>query len=120
MRGRISGSKQRTKRYQGEMTKYAILSANKEIRAAVTKKEFIDLYKLEKGCFFCGYSRWAAALDLHHIDPSTKAFSLANAHTRSMQAIMEEIAKCVVVYANCHRALHNNLITLPHIENDSQ
>ena len=54
-------------------------------------------------CSVCGYNRSIYALDFHHIDPSTKSFNISGAHARSWARIEEEIKKCVLLCANCHR-----------------
>lgn len=38
-------------------------------------KELVVAYKGGK-CVVCGYSKYAGALDLHHLDPRTKEFGL--------------------------------------------
>jgi alkylhydroperoxidase family enzyme len=47
-------------------------------------------------------------LDFHHRDPATKTNSLAKLinGVRRLSVLMEEIAKCDVLCANCHRKLH--------------
>jgi hypothetical protein len=43
-------------------------------------------------------------LDFDHRDPNLKKFSLNRMHLRnSWEQMIEEIAKCDVVCANCHR-----------------
>lgn len=42
-------------------------------------------------------------LDFHHIDPTTKTFSIALNHTTRTTSLISEIAKCTLVCANCHR-----------------
>lgn len=71
------------------------------------KKWFMD-YKRTLKCNRCGFNH-PAALDFHHIDPSTKSFKMSNiAHVESNKAIiMEEISKCEVLCANCHRVEHS-------------
>lgn len=70
------------------------------------KRGRIDAYKLERGCDRCGYSGAACALDFHHRDPQAKAFVIAKT-TRSDAALREEIAKCDLLCANCHRVAHH-------------
>ena len=64
-----------------------------------------DAIKLEKGCELCGYNEHPAALDYDHIDPSQKEFSIGEAigQAQGKQRILDEIAKCRVLCANCHR-----------------
>ncbi len=65
-------------------------------------------------CVMCGYSRYSGALDFHHKDPSQKDFGLSTKGlTRSWEKIKEEIDKCVLVCANCHRELHAGITQLP-------
>ena len=54
-------------------------------------------------CHLCGYDRCLAALEFHHLDPREKAFALSlRGVTRSLDALREEAAKCVLLCANCH------------------
>jgi transposase len=54
-------------------------------------------------CRLCGYSRCQAALQFHHLDPSTKSFALSlRGVTRSMAELRLEARKCVLLCANCH------------------
>ena len=69
----------------------------------VEKREYVNNYKLERGCSVCGYNKCAAALDLDHVDRRQKKFALSAAQRKSWEAINEELAKCVVLCANCHR-----------------
>ena len=70
-------------------------------------KEFINSKKIK--CAKCGYCRCKEALEFHHLDPTQKDFSSAGMKTRSIQRIQEEIDKCVVLCANCHREAHLGL-----------
>ena len=54
-------------------------------------------------CAECGYGACCAALQFHHVDPSTKSFSLSrDGVTRSLDRAREEARKCVLLCANCH------------------
>ena len=68
---------------------------------------FIREIKASAGCSRCSESH-PAALDFHHLDPTQKDFSLSSIHTRkwSRERIRAEIAKCVILCANCHRKEH--------------
>jgi hypothetical protein len=62
-------------------------------------------------CINCGYNKCLAALEFHHIDPTQKDFALSNdGHTRSWEEIKNELDKCILVCANCHREIHNSTI----------
>jgi hypothetical protein len=56
-------------------------------------------------CIKCGFSH-IAALDFHHRVPSEKKFELANIWGKTRKQILEELEKCDVLCANCHRILH--------------
>ena len=65
-------------------------------------------------CSHCGFSRFKSALCFHHLDPSTKAHTVAttiarylsNPSAENYQLIITECAKCILLCANCHSALH--------------
>lgn len=51
-------------------------------------------------------------LDFHHVDPKSKSFSLGSSVARdsSEAKLREELAKCVLLCANCHRKEHIALV----------
>lgn len=62
-------------------------------------------------CRVCGYSQAPAALAFHHLDPTTKSFSIAEAGmTRSLERARREARKCVLLCANCHAEVEAGLI----------
>ena len=73
----------------------------------------VDNLKIKIGCQHCGYKEYAVALEFHHIDINTKINSIASMINRKVKktTLLDEIAKCVVLCANCHRLLHNNIIS---------
>lgn len=65
-------------------------------------------------CALCGYTRYLGALQFHHPDPSVKSFALSsNGRVRSMAAAREEAAKCVLLCANCHAEVENDIAQVP-------
>lgn len=62
-------------------------------------------------CQICGYDRCITALELHHINPSEKDFSFNQKDNMSWERLQPELQKCILVCANCHREIHQNLIT---------
>lgn len=58
-----------------------------------------------KPCADCGGLFEPECMDFHHIDPKTKKFNVANLGNtaRALKHIEEEISKCVLLCANCHR-----------------
>lgn len=65
-------------------------------------------------CVRCGYYRNEAALNFHHVDPSTKLFNLdiRSCSNRKWEALVAEAAKCLLLCANCHTEAHNEHLTL--------
>jgi transposase-like protein len=64
-------------------------------------------------CALCGYDRAVAALQFHHVDPSSKLFSIAHrGATRSLDAARQEAGKCVLLCANCHAEVEAGIATL--------
>ena len=67
----------------------------------------ISDYKQEKGCTMCGYNAFAQALDLDHIDPSTKTKENDTNKLRykSLNKIIKFLKSGIyqVLCANCHR-----------------
>ena len=76
------------------------------------RKEMVREAK-DKPCAICKNKYDPCAMDLHHIDPTTKSEGV-NGMMRigSYQKLQEEIDKCVVLCAVCHRLFHNNLVDL--------
>lgn len=62
-------------------------------------------------CYLCHRSFPDYVYDFHHIDPSTKEFSIANGNTKSKERISNEAHKCIMLCSNCHRWVeHSNEI----------
>ena len=63
-----------------------------------------DSIKLVRGCADCGWAKWARGLDWDHVrGPKVSTIAIMIGRRDSWQAIEEEMAKCEVVCANCHR-----------------
>ncbi len=81
---------------------------DKYIQSEVNGRKWFIEYKRTLKCSRCGFNH-PAALDFHHIDPSTKSFKMSNISRveKNKTLIMEEIKKCEVLCANCHRVEHS-------------
>ena len=96
------------KDYQENTEKYA--GRNKARRDGW--RTFFVSIKEGKECGECGETH-PATLDYHHIDPTEKEFRVSKMWTQALneknkQKVLDEILKCVVLCANCHRKLHWN------------
>lgn len=70
-------------------------------------------YKGNK-CQCCGYDNYIGALEFHHVDPQQKDFGVASkGYTHSWDKVKQEIQKCVLVCANCHREIHAGVRQCP-------
>ena len=69
------------------------------------KRESVD-YKGGK-CYDCGYDRCVAALEFHHLDPSEKEMNWQKLRLVSESRLYQELDKCVLLCANCHRERHH-------------
>lgn len=68
-------------------------------------KQILTEIKSNAGCKMCGDKRHYV-LDFHHEDPQTKEFSIGENVHHSIEKVLEETKKCIVVCSNCHRELH--------------
>lgn len=59
-------------------------------------------------CALCGYSRCAASLEFHHINPDNKNYQLSSGCCHELERDLEEAKKCILVCANCHREIHHS------------
>lgn len=83
-------------------------SAGVSNRRRKVKKLLIE-YKGGK-CEKCSYSKCAAALEFHHIDPTKKEFSISGAGTCvALAKLQKEVDKCILVCSNCHKEIHDAL-----------
>lgn len=61
-------------------------------------------------CQICSYDRCREALEFHHLDSSRKDFGISSKeYTRSWSKVREELEKCILLCANCHREIHAGL-----------
>ena len=68
------------------------------------------LYVMGNKCCVCGYNKCNSALEFHHLNPDEKDFTLGANANISFARANEEIKKCILVCANCHREIHEGLI----------
>ena len=78
------------------------------------KKSIRDFKSAAGGkCYVCGYNRCLTSLVFHHKNPSTKVGSVGEMiYTHGKKFVAEEVKKCVLLCANCHGEVHENLFKL--------
>lgn len=75
-------------------------------------------YKKTLVCNECGFNH-PAALDFHHKDDNKEQNISQMQSSGSKRKIMEEIKKCIVFCANCHRIHHFNESRSARVETES-
>jgi hypothetical protein len=63
---------------------------------------FVVAYKTFFGCALCPETN-PICLDLHHLNPADKNFSVSQRRQTGLLTLVLELAKCSVLCANCHR-----------------
>jgi hypothetical protein len=69
---------------------------------------YLNEYKLNKGCQKCGYKDSPYALEFHHRDRKHKFKNVSNIRKSSwkqLDNIVEEVKKCDILCSNCHKIL---------------
>lgn len=81
---------------------------NKQHHEKYSKLKKIGHILKVNGCAICGYNKCDAALDFHHSNPEDKVFMI-NMHSigiKNNEQLVEELNKCILLCANCHREIH--------------
>jgi transcription elongation factor Elf1 len=90
---------------------YHCYECNKEDvsnRRRELKKKAIE-YKGGK-CSICGYNKSVRSLVFHHLDPKEKDFDIGHSgYTLSWEKVKKELDKCILVCANCHGELEDEI-----------
>ena len=88
-----------------ENNRETIKQQTKTTKAIEKAKWYI--FKATLKCTKCGFSH-VACMDFHHEDPSTKIDSVHRLISSGQFALaQEEMKKCIVLCANCHRIHHH-------------
>jgi hypothetical protein len=81
------------------------VSCRVKIRRYRIKQALVE-YK-GSACEKCGFVGVIEVYDFHHVESSQKEFSISHSLNRSWEEIKKEADKCVMLCANCHRAIHH-------------
>ena len=99
------------KAYHKEQSRKYYLANKEKVLAGVKVQRAIgkarwDTFKRTLKCTKCEQNH-PAALDFHHTDPSQKENLVSKLVSNGcFAAAMEEVQKCIVLCANCHRIHH--------------
>jgi 5-methylcytosine-specific restriction endonuclease McrA len=78
-----------------------------QARGLDRKRKLIEIAGGE--CCDCGYKKNISALEFHHTNPENKSFGIDLRKCSNLQwdKLVEEVEKCILICANCHRERHN-------------
>ncbi len=86
------------------------------IKAVAKRRKKVKILAVEyKGgkCQICKYSKCVDALEFHHINSSKKSFGIGDkGYTRSWNIVRNELDKCILLCANCHREVASGITQL--------
>lgn len=86
----------------GDYHKKAVFARNKRVKNEIKAK----LEELKSvGCSKCN-EKDTCCLDYHHLNEKNDGIAIMVNSGKSWEAILEEISKCILVCANCHRKIH--------------
>src|ERR1035437_963249 len=76
------------------------------MRSQRRKKQYpVDIFGGK--CCMCGYNKCTEALEFHHLDKAEKEEKPSRVILRwSFDRAKDELDKCILVCANCHREIH--------------
>ena len=73
------------------------------------KRKKVELVEYKGGkCERCGYNKSTRALQFHHLDSNEKDFTISR-KSYSIERLKKEVDKCILVCANCHLEIHEEL-----------
>lgn len=79
------------------------------VKDSRNKRKLDMVYVMGGKCQLCGYNKTVSALEFHHINPALKTISFNKAQTKNWEITKEELKKSILLCANCHREVHDNL-----------
>ena len=81
-------------------------------RIRIDNKNWLDTYKLSRGCELCGFGKHkfpkkyakhiAIILESDHLDTNTKKFNVCDKKSGSRERLITELDKCRVLCKPCH------------------
>lgn len=73
------------------------------------KRKKIELVKYKGGkCECCGYDKSVSVLQFHHLDLKEKDFTIGGS-SYGFERLKKEVDKCIMVCANCHIEIHDEI-----------
>lgn len=100
-RNKIRLCKAQRSKYHKNPNKYIALNKNYRNQ----KRQWLNEYKTQCGCVQCN-EKDPRCLDFHHVNSSSKEFTIGEGIKYSINKIKKEILKCIILCANCHRKIN--------------
>lgn len=98
--------------YQQNKEAYKQSHKKARLKARELNKKFVKRVKSLAKCKLCGYSKSSSALEFHHKDETQKDYEISRLQSGgwSIKKIKQEMRKCVILCANCHREVHDEIL----------
>ena len=110
MRQQDAQRRQNGVKHNVERTPVNIKRAAKYMRDHKNRRLFqIHQLQLTAKCQLCGYNSCARSLHFHHVTNDKENAISTMLASRSAEAIIAELCRCVVLCANCHGEVHDGL-----------
>lgn len=104
MRNQENLRKLRREWYHRNREREAEKQRNRKQNRVEKFKGIIKELKESNPCKDCGIKYPHYIMDFDHLNPEEKSFSIATHNgSKSLKTLLDEIAKCEIVCANCHR-----------------
>ena len=81
-----------------------------------TRRRQRMFYVMGGCCQVCGYNKCLATLEFHHLDPTIKEYGLSTSWSISWAKTKEELKKCILLCANCHREVHAGALDVSNLQ----
>lgn len=96
-----------SERFKSWYGRHAYSERDRLKQSKLAKRKWLVEYKVARKCERCGEDH-PACLEFHHLNSDDKDIDLGRAVVAgwSIARMLEEIAKCILLCANCHRKLH--------------
>lgn len=82
----------------------------KSVKEHAEFTEWLQILRTNNGCEDC--KTHEGMLHHHHVDPATKLYSISNMCSFSLDRLEDELEKCVVLCASCHKKRHDEIRVL--------
>lgn len=95
-------------RKSGSLYSYCKDCFNERVKQRWTERKEKAVEHMGGKCQDCGYNKCIAALEFHHLDPSSKEANWNKIRLWEWSKVESELDKCVLLCSNCHRERHHS------------